>query len=66
MAGFYLVAMVALGFHLHHGFWSLFQTLGLNHPHLNPVRRVLATLLAVALPVGFSVVVLAVMLGYLS
>lgn len=66
VAGFYLVAMVALGFHLHHGFWSLFQTLGLNHPHLNPVRRVLATLLAVALPVGFSVVVLAVMLGYLS
>src|SRR5690606_11535900 len=27
----YLVAMVALGYHLSHGFRSAFQTLGLNH-----------------------------------
>lgn len=26
---FYVVAMVVVGFHLHHGFWSAFQSLGL-------------------------------------
>lgn len=57
---FYLVAMAALALHLHHGVWSLFQTLGWNHPHLNPLRRRVATLLSILIPVGFSVIVLAV------
>ena len=29
---FYLAALLALTLHLHHGLWSLCQTLGLNHP----------------------------------
>ncbi len=29
VSGFYVVAQVALGFHLSHGLWSLFQSLGL-------------------------------------
>lgn len=29
---FYLVALLALGFHLRHGLWSLCQSLGLSHP----------------------------------
>ena len=57
---FYLVAMISLGLHLHHGVWSVFQTLGVNHPHLDRFRRRLATLLAVGVSVGFSVIVLAV------
>jgi succinate dehydrogenase / fumarate reductase cytochrome b subunit len=65
VAIFYLVAMVALGLHLHHGVWSLFQTLGANHPHLNPARRRLATLLAVVVPIGFGSIPLAVMLSFL-
>ncbi len=65
VAIFYLVAMAALGLHLHHGVWSLFQTLGANHPHLNPARRRLATLLAVVVPIGFAAIPLAVMLSFL-
>jgi succinate dehydrogenase / fumarate reductase cytochrome b subunit len=65
VAGFYLVAMIALGLHLHHGFWSLFQTIGLNHPHVNPVRRILGTALALLVPLGFILIVLAVLLGRL-
>ena len=34
--GFYVVAMIALGFHLWHGFASAFQTLGLNHTKYTP------------------------------
>jgi len=63
VVGIYLAAMAALALHLHHGVWSLFQTLGWNHPHLNPVRRRLATLLAVAVPAGFTAIVIAVAFG---
>src|SRR6201991_184582 len=28
----YILAMLALGFHLYHGGWSLFQSLGINNP----------------------------------
>lgn len=62
---FYIVAMAALALHLHHGVWSLFQTLGANHPHLNPTRRRLATLLAVLVPVGFASIPVAVVLRFL-
>ncbi len=65
VAMFYLLAMVALALHLHHGVWSLFQTLGWNHPHLNPLRRGGATALALLIPAGFSAIVLAVAFGLL-
>jgi succinate dehydrogenase / fumarate reductase cytochrome b subunit len=35
VAAFYIAAQVALGFHLYHGLWSLFQSLGWNHPRFN-------------------------------
>lgn len=35
----YIVANIALGFHLFHGGWSLFQSLGINNPRWNSWRR---------------------------
>lgn len=64
VAGFYLLAMAALALHLHHGVWSFFQTMGWNHPHLNPLRRRVATALAVVVPLGFSAIVFAVAVGW--
>lgn len=63
---FYLLAMAALALHLHHGVWSLFQTVGWNHPHVNPLRRRVATLLSILVPVGFSAIVLAVAFGMIQ
>ena len=65
VAVFYLLAMLALALHLSHGVWSLFQTLGVSHPRLDRGRRVLAILLAVVVPAGFSAIPLAVLLGWL-
>jgi succinate dehydrogenase / fumarate reductase cytochrome b subunit len=31
----YCIGISALGLHISHGFWSLFQSLGLNHPLYN-------------------------------
>jgi succinate dehydrogenase / fumarate reductase cytochrome b subunit len=63
---FYLVAMVALGFHLYHGTWSMFQTLGLNNQVYTKPLRLLSLILAIVIAVGFALVPLAVMFGIVS
>jgi len=62
IAGLYIVANLALGLHLFHGVWSLFQSLGWNNPKFNPWRRRFAGLFAVVVTVGnvsFPIAVLA-------
>lgn len=59
----YLVAMVALGLHLFHGFWSSFRTLGASRPSPNPLRRRVATGLAFAVWLGFSIIPIAILAG---
>jgi succinate dehydrogenase / fumarate reductase cytochrome b subunit len=61
---FYIVAMIALGFHIYHGFWSMFQTVGLNNAKFNGLLRGLAVLLGLAIVVGFISVPIAVLFGY--
>jgi succinate dehydrogenase / fumarate reductase cytochrome b subunit len=48
----YIVAMLALGIHLFHGAWSMFQSLGLNNPRWNIWRRWFAVAFAVVVTVG--------------
>ncbi len=43
----YLVANAALAVHLYHGLWSMFQSMGINNPRWNQVRRSLALGMAV-------------------
>lgn len=49
----YVAAMLVLGFHLRHGFWSAFQSLGLYHPRLTPVAYGLGVIVGLTLAVGF-------------
>jgi succinate dehydrogenase / fumarate reductase cytochrome b subunit len=54
---FYVVAMVALSFHLIHGFWSAFQTLGLLvNKRLEAALRTAAVVFSVVVSAGFSLV----------
>lgn len=58
----YIVANLMLGVHIYHGAWSLFQSLGVNNPHINQGRRAFAALFALAIVVGnisFPIAVLA-------
>ena len=59
----YLVAMVLVAFHLLHGMWSLFQSLGLDNPDRNPILRAISTVLPILLVAGFCMVPLAFMIG---
>lgn len=52
VAGLYVVANLALGLHLFHGVWSLFQTLGWNNPKFNARRRTLAAAIALLVTAG--------------
>lgn len=52
----YVGVMVLLGFHLRHGFWSAFQSIGASHPKYSPVISTAGYLLAVLLAVGFLLI----------
>ena len=52
----YLVALLGLGFHLHHGFQSAFQTLGLNHPVYTPVIKAIGVIYTIVITVGFMTI----------
>ncbi len=60
----YLVAMVMLGFHLYHGIWSMFQSLGFAHPRYTPKLKMFAKVFTVLLVLGFVIVPLAILFGY--
>jgi len=49
----YVGVMVFLGFHLRHGFWSAFQSLGLYHRRWTPIIYTTGLVVALALGVGF-------------
>ncbi len=50
----YIAAMVVVALHVSHGFWSLFQTLGLNHPKYMPAITVVGTILSLVFGIGFG------------
>jgi succinate dehydrogenase / fumarate reductase cytochrome b subunit len=66
VAAFYVAANIALGFHLFHGAWSLFQSLGLNNPRFNSWRRNFAAAFAALIVIGNCSFPIAVQLGIVS
>ena len=66
ISALYLVAMLALGLHLFHGIWSMFQTVGIHRPKYDdPIRR-FATIAAIVIVIGFIAVPVGVLLGIIS
>ncbi len=50
----YIFAMVVVALHVSHGFWSLFQTLGLNHPKYMPAIMIAGTIISLVFGIGFG------------
>jgi succinate dehydrogenase / fumarate reductase cytochrome b subunit len=59
----YIVANLALGVHLYHGAWSLFQSLGVNNPSINWLRRGFAALFTAVIVGGNISFPIAVLTG---
>lgn len=63
VAGFYVIAMLALGLHFWHGTWSVFQTIGLNHPAWNRSRNLVAVVITILVAGGFLLIPLSALFG---
>jgi succinate dehydrogenase / fumarate reductase cytochrome b subunit len=66
VAIFYIVANLALAFHIFHGAWSMFQSLGWNNPRFNIYRRYFAAAFALVIGVGNVSMPLLIVTGVVS
>jgi succinate dehydrogenase cytochrome b subunit len=66
VTGLYVISMLALGNHLYHGTWSMFQSLGLNHSTYNAKLMRLALGITVFVTLGDIAIPLSVLLGIVS
>lgn len=51
----YVVSMIVVAVHISHGFWSMFQTFGLNHPHHMPLIMRLGLVVTFVFGIGFGI-----------
>lgn len=66
ISGVYIVAMLALAFHINHALPSFFQTLGLNKPSVRPWLKRLGTLTALMFFFGYCSMPAAVLLNIIK
>jgi succinate dehydrogenase / fumarate reductase cytochrome b subunit len=59
----YVVGIVALGFHLYHGVWSAFQTLGLSSDNTEMPIRIFSWAFAMLITLGYLTVPAGIWLG---
>ncbi|RRR65607.1 MAG: succinate dehydrogenase cytochrome b subunit [Candidatus Viridilinea halotolerans] len=63
---FYILTMIFLGFHLFHGVWSMFQTLGLNSATYDKLLRAVAVAVCALVVIGNISFPLAVLTGMIQ
>jgi succinate dehydrogenase / fumarate reductase cytochrome b subunit len=63
---FYLISMAFLGLHLYHGAWASFRTIGATGRSPRPLHRNVAVVIATFVWLGFSIIPVAVLLGWLK
>lgn len=63
ISAWYIFSMILLGFHLRHGLWSMFQSVGLaRQEHLLALKRT-ALVVAVVITLGYISIPVSVLLG---
>ncbi|MBI2270650.1 MAG: succinate dehydrogenase cytochrome b subunit [Bacteroidetes bacterium] len=62
----YDLAMISLAYHLLHGFYSAFQTLGLNNKKYTPVINLVGTAFSIIIPFIFAIMPLAMYMGWVK
>lgn len=60
---FYIIAFIGLAIHLSHGFWSMLQTFGVNHPRYNGMISRLTYIVAIFFLLIFSAIPLLFLFG---
>lgn len=62
----YVLSMFSLGYHLYHGFFSAFQTLGLNNKKYTPVIKKAGLIYSILIPFVFALMPLALHFGLIK
>jgi succinate dehydrogenase / fumarate reductase, cytochrome b subunit len=62
----YIIAVSLLGFHLRHGLWSMFQSIGYNHPRHTPLLKNAAFVIALLITLGYISIPISVLLGFVK
>jgi succinate dehydrogenase / fumarate reductase cytochrome b subunit len=63
VSAWYIFAMVLLGFHIWHGAWSMFQSVGINHPRHTPILKKFAAIFAIVIVAGYISIPISILLG---
>jgi succinate dehydrogenase / fumarate reductase cytochrome b subunit len=64
ISAWYIFSMILLGFHLRHGLWSMFQSLGMNHPRHTPVLKQAALWITIVIVAGYISIPVSVLAGW--
>jgi succinate dehydrogenase / fumarate reductase cytochrome b subunit len=64
VSAWYIFSMILLGFHLRHGMWSMFQSLGMNHPRHTPVLKQAALWITILIIGGYISIPVSVLAGW--
>jgi succinate dehydrogenase / fumarate reductase, cytochrome b subunit len=63
---FYILAMIMLCYHLYHGLWSIFQSLGFSHPVYTPWLQRFSKVVAILIAAGNISIPVAVLAGVIK
>ncbi len=63
---FYIIAMIMLCYHLYHGLWSMFQSLGFGHPLYTPWLKLFAKIFAILIAAGNISIPVSVLAGLIK
>ena len=63
VSAWYVFSICLLGLHLRHGIWSMFQSVGFNHPRYTPILKSVAVWIAVIIVLGYISIPISVLLG---
>jgi succinate dehydrogenase / fumarate reductase cytochrome b subunit len=57
----YTIGVLVVAFHVQHGLWSAFQTVGANHPKYMPLIQKVSVIFAIIVAIGFGSVPFAIL-----
>jgi succinate dehydrogenase / fumarate reductase cytochrome b subunit len=63
VSAWYIFCMILLALHIRHGAWSMFQSVGINHPRHTPILKKAAAVLALVIVLGYVSIPLSIILG---
>ena len=66
VAAWYIFAIILLGFHLRHGLWSMFQSVGMAHSQHLPAYKKTALVIATVIVLGYISIPISILLGFVK